>query len=96
MGLIDFEKSVRNLRKKFLSKKFTLKELEKEFFVLKEEKPLLFDMVCSEHCDEDVLNNMLDTMSNLVQGKLTQDKASEIFGGTLVDKYVKPVAPSST
>ena len=93
MTLVDFENNVRDLRKKFLSKNCSLTQLEKEFFVLKEEKPLLFDMVCSHNCDEDVLDQILKTMSKLVQGELTQEKASEVFGGTLVDKYVKPVVP---
>ena len=87
----SMESIVLDIRKSFIGKKETKDELKVRYSKFSEEKPLLFNMICSEECDPDVLRDVLKTINRFSSGELTQEKASEIFGGTLVDKYVKPV-----
>jgi hypothetical protein len=82
---------VSKIRKSYLEKKETKDQLKVRWSEFSESKPLLFNMICSEDCHPDVLRDVLKTINRFSSGELTQEKASEIFGGTLVDKYVKPV-----
>ena len=93
MSFEKLEREINELRKQYLTQKYSNVELENIYPNVKKEKPLLFDMVCSPQCDDGVLNQVLKTMKRFSIGELTQEKASEVFGGTLVDKYVKPVIP---
>ena len=93
MSFNNLEKEIKELRKEYLTQKYSNAELEKKFSNVKKEKPLLFDMVCSVECDDSILGQILKTMKRFSKGEISQNKASEIFGGTLVDKYVKPVIP---
>ena len=59
----------------------------KEF---KEDKPQLFDMICSNHCDDMVLSQLLYQFEEVKSGNINQHDASVNVGQVLVDKYVKP------
>jgi hypothetical protein len=81
------------LRYGFKKEKKSKEQLSLKFKSVKENSPKLFDMVCSHKCDDEVLNKMLFYHSQFKDGNLTQDKASQMAGGVLVDKYVKPIVP---
>jgi predicted RNase H-like nuclease (RuvC/YqgF family) len=94
MSFESLEDEIKDLRKEYIKEKKSIEELGKEYPNVKKEKPLLFDMICSPECDDDILKEILKTMKSFAVGEISQNKASEIFGGLLVDKYVKPVIPS--
>lgn len=53
--------------------------------------PMLYDMICSSTCDDNMLNYMLSMLEKVSNGQHTNDSASVEVGQTLFDKYVASV-----
>jgi hypothetical protein len=53
--------------------------------------PLLYDMVCSDRCDDSMLNYMLSMVEKISEGNKTSDDASVDVGQALFDRYVGSV-----
>lgn len=87
MNIKTTAEKIRSLYKSKEKTKSDLEELYKEF---KEEKPQLFDMICSNHCDDMVLSQLLYQFEEVKSGNINQHDASVNVGQVLVDKYVKP------
>ena len=87
MNIKTTAEKIRSLYKSKEKTKNDLEELYKEF---KEEKPQLFDMICSNHCDDMVLSQLLYQFEEVKSGNINQHDASVNVGQVLVDKYVKP------
>ena len=47
-------------------------------------------MICSNHCDDMVLSQLLYQFEEVKSGNINQHDASVNVGQVLVDKYVKP------
>tara|TARA_Y100000389_G_C16985438_1_gene282321 strand:+ start:135 stop:413 length:279 start_codon:yes stop_codon:yes gene_type:complete len=86
----SFKNNVKEIRTLYKNKKKTKNELEIMFSEFKEKNPQLFDMICSEDCNDMILNNLLYQYEEVINGKLSQHDASVNIGQILVDKYVKP------
>ena len=87
MNIKTTAEKIRSLYKSKEKTKSDLEELYKEF---KEEKPQLFDMICSNQCDDMVLTQLLYHFEEVKSGNINQHDASVNVGHVLVDKYVKP------
>ena len=48
-------------------------------------------MICSDNCDDNILNKMLSIRRAVSNGSLSQHDGSVQIGQDLVNKYVKPV-----
>lgn len=64
-------------------------ELSQKYSTFKYKKPHLFDMICSDDCDESILEFMLSKYDSVQSGNASQHDASVHIGSVLVDKYVK-------
>ena len=87
MNIKTTAEKIRSLYKSKEKTKNDLEELYKEF---KEENPQLFDMICSNQCDDMVLTQLLYQFEEVKSGNINQHDASVNVGQVLVDKYVKP------
>ena len=65
-------------------------ELSNKHRVFKENKPHLFDMICSDKCDDNMLGFIIKQYTSVQNGNQTQHDASVRVGSLLVDTYVKP------
>lgn len=83
---------IKEIRQKFLNGT-SLSELETTYSKLKEEKPYLFGMICSNNCDDKLLDTLLKTYEKVKIGEQSQYDASVDVGTILVDKFVKPELP---
>lgn len=66
------------------------KELSCKYSVFKEKKPHLFDMICSDKCDDNMLEFIINQYISVQDGNQSQHDASVSVGSHLVDTYVKP------
>lgn len=78
------------IRSKFRDENKSKDELQKTYHKFAEEKPQLFDMICSPNCDDFMLNQMIKMRTKVENGEISQHDASVNIGQHLVDKYVKP------
>ena len=85
------EKVVFKIRHKYRDLKISKEEIKNEYNEFSENFPQLFDMICSEKCDDNILNRMLSARRLVNSGSLSQHDASVQVGKDLVDKYVIPV-----
>ena len=85
------EKTVFEIRHKYRDLNIPIEALKEEYKVFSEDKPQLFDMICSESCDDNILNRMLNARRLVESGSLSQHDASVMVGKDLVDTYVVPV-----
>tara|TARA_Y100000389_G_scaffold85335_1_gene82034 strand:- start:5609 stop:5881 length:273 start_codon:yes stop_codon:yes gene_type:complete len=81
---------VYDIRSKFRDQRISKDELKNMYADFVEQKPQLFDMICSHNCDDIMLNKMLKLHSKVTTGELSQHDASVKVGQHLVDKYVVP------
>jgi len=81
---------IRKIRNEYVLCK-SRKKLEKDYSDFSNENPKIFDMICSENCDDNVLEQMLLSYNSMLRGEVSQHSASEKVGTVLVDKFVKPV-----
>lgn len=88
-------KDVYNIRSKFRDDGIPKEQLKKEFNEFYSQKPQLFEMICSDNCDDDLLNKMLKVHSKVQTGELSQHDASVEVGQELVNKYVIPKVEKS-
>jgi hypothetical protein len=65
-------------------------ELSRKYSIFKEQKPRLFDMICSDKCDDNMLGFIINQYTSVQDGNQTQHDASVRVGSLLVDTYVKP------
>lgn len=65
-------------------------ELSCKYSVFKEQKPHLFDMICSDKCDDNMLGFIINEYTSVHNGNQSQHDASVRVGSLLVDTYVKP------
>jgi archaellum component FlaC len=65
-------------------------KLALKYSVFKEQKPHLFDMICSDKCDDNMLGFIIKQYTSVQDGNQTQHDASVRVGSLLVDTYVKP------
>jgi len=65
-------------------------KLALKYSVFKEQKPRLFDMICSDKCDDNMLGFIIKQYTSVQDGNQTQHDASVCVGSLLVDTYVKP------
>ncbi len=85
------EKTVFEIRQKYRDFNISKETLKKEYVDFVEDKPQLFDMICSESCNDNILNRMLNAHRLVKSGSLSQHDASVMVGKDLVDTYVIPV-----
>tara|TARA_Y100000389_G_scaffold173549_1_gene182812 strand:- start:120 stop:413 length:294 start_codon:yes stop_codon:yes gene_type:complete len=84
------EKQIFEMRRKFRDLKIPKETIRSEYPVFAEERPQLFDMLCSDTCDDYILNRMLGARRAVDSGNLSQHDASVMVGKDLVDTYVIP------
>jgi len=87
---MDIKTTDKKIRSLYKSKEKTKSDLENLYKEFKEDKPQLFDMICSNHCDDIVLSQLLYQFEEVKSGNINQHDASVNVGQVLVDKYVKP------
>lgn len=78
------------IRQKFRDNKIPKSQLKKTHVAFTEKFSQCFDMICSESCDDIMLNKMLNARRLVSSGNMTQHDASVLVGQNLVDKYVIP------
>ena len=59
------------IRSKFRDKHISKKVLEKEHENFKKEKPQLFNMICDETCDDNMLNKIMKHYKDVTNGSLS-------------------------
>ena len=84
------EKQVFEIRHKFRDLKMSKEKLCCQYQEIAEERPQLFDMLCSEKCDDYILNRMLGARRAVASGNISQHDASVMVGKDLVDTFVIP------
>ena len=82
------------IRQQFRDHKIPKSQLEKTHVEFTEKFSQCFDMICSESCDDMILNKMLNARRLVSSGNMTQHDASVLVGQNLVDKYVIPTMES--
>ena len=86
----DNEKIVFEIRRDFRDLKKDKVEIKNKYLEFSENFPQLFDMICSDNCDDNILNRILSARRLVQSGSLSQHDASVQVGKDLVDKYVIP------
>lgn len=84
------EKTVFYIRKLYRDEKKSIEEIKNEFIDFSEKYPQLFTMICSDSCDDIILNKMISARRLVQAGQLSQHDASVKVGQDLVNKYVIP------
>tara|TARA_Y100000389_G_C17034817_1_gene305216 strand:- start:122 stop:394 length:273 start_codon:yes stop_codon:yes gene_type:complete len=84
-----------SIRSKFRDDRISKEQLKTDFSDFYTQKPQLFEMICSDNCDDDLLNKMLKMHSKVQTGELSQHDASVEVGQELVNKYVIPKVEKS-
>lgn len=85
------EKEIFAIRAKYRDKKISKEILKREHNGFFAEKPQLFEMLCSDDCNDSVLNKMMKCFKDVSSGKNSQHESSVILGQELAKTYIYPV-----
>lgn len=81
------------IRQKYRDYRQSKETIKKDHSKFAEDKPQLFDMITSDHCDDTILNQMMGAYKAVNAGSISQHDASVFVGEKLVDTFVKPNLP---
>ena len=85
------EKIVFKIRSEYRDLRIEKSQIKNKYEDFVEKFPQLFDMICSDNCDDNILNKMLSIRRAVSNGSISQHDGSVQVGQDLVNKYVKPV-----
>jgi len=90
------ERIVFLIRQEFRDENKNKSEIKVKYSNFAEKYPKLFDMICSDNCDDNLLNKMLSAKRLVNNGSMSQHDASVKVGQDLVNKYVIPNLPNDS
>ena len=84
------------IRQEYRDENKNKSEIKVKYNNFAEKYPKLFDMICSDNCDDNLLNKMLSAKRLVNNGSMSQHDASVKVGQDLVNKYVIPNLPNDS
>lgn len=90
------ERIVFLIRQEYRDENKNKSEIKVKYNNFAEKYPKLFDMICSDNCDDYLLNKMLSAKRLVNSGSMSQHDASVKVGQDLVNKYVIPNLPNDS
>ena len=76
------------IRVKYRDENVSIETLESEYSDFKEKYPKLFEMICSESCNDRLLEKVMKMRSEVECGKTTEEKSAVIMGEILAREYI--------
>ena len=85
------KETIMKIRNAYLSNTLDTIENNDDVKYVNDKFPKLYNMVCSNSCDDEMLHHMLSVYNNVQQGTISKEKGDEAFGESAASKYVYPL-----